>query len=134
MTDLDSMIAKAHSAAEGTENQARQLEARICKIPGAARLLPVRRYGSEVNPADIRKNITLSSLIARHDPQLAAYLGVATGEHRRAEEEQAARQMLAERMRLQTEQARAQNQAAAAARYQQQLAGINPVSGRRWGQ
>jgi hypothetical protein len=121
MTDLDSMIAKAHGAAEATENQARQLEARICKIPGAARLLPVRRYGADLNPADIRKNLTLSSLIARHDHQLAAYLGVATGEHRRSEEEQQARILQAERMRLQTEQARAQNQAAATDRYRRQL-------------
>jgi len=33
---------------------------------------------------------------------------------------------------MKTEQARAQNQAAAAQRYQQQLAGINPTTGRRW--
>ena len=124
MNDLDTAISKAHGAAEATENQARQLEARICKIPGAARLLPVRRYGSELNPADIRKSLTLSSLIARHDHELAAYLGVATGEHRRAEEEQQARILQAERMRLQTDQARAQNQAAAAARFRQQL---NPL-------
>jgi hypothetical protein len=46
MNDLDTAISKAHSAAEDTENQSRQLEARICKIPGAARYLPSRRYGS----------------------------------------------------------------------------------------
>lgn len=122
MHDLDAEISKAHTVAEETENQARQLEARICRIPGAARYLPVRRYGSPVDPKMIGRNVTLSSLIARHDPQLASFLGCATGEHRRAEEEAAVRAMQAERLRMMTEQVRQRNQAASERRYRQQLA------------
>lgn len=132
MTDLDAMIAKAHSAAEDTENQARQIEARICRIPGAARYLPVRRYGSEVDPAAIRRNATLSSLIARHDHELACFLGVATADRRRREEEAAARELQAERLRMMTEATRQQNQQAQLHRERAVLAGFNPNTGRRW--
>ena len=134
MTDLDSMIAKAHGAAEATENQARQLEARICKIPGAARLLPVRRYGADLNPADIRKNLTLSSLIARHDHQLAAYLGCGSDLQRREAEERAAREMQAQALQMQTDRLRQVNAASARYREQMSLQGRNAITGRRYGQ
>lgn len=130
MNDLDATISKAHLAAEETENHARAIEARIAQIPGAARCLPTRRYGNAVNAADIASNLTLSALIARHDHQLAAYLGCASGDHRRREKEEAARALQAESMRLKTEQARAQNQAAAEARYRQQLSPL-PMGWRR---
>ncbi len=45
MIDLDSQIADAHRQAEETEAQARLIEARIIKIPGADRMLPPRRCG-----------------------------------------------------------------------------------------
>jgi hypothetical protein len=132
MTDIDAQISKAHSAAEATENEARQIEARICRIQGAARYLPHRRYGSAVDGNEIRKNMTLSSLIARHDAPLAAFLGVASGEHRRREEEAAARAMAAQSMQMQTEQLRQRNQAAADARYRQQLSGVDQWGRPRW--
>lgn len=124
MESLDKEISRAHTAAEEAENQALQLEARICRIPGAARLLPLRRYGAPVDPAEVRKNLTLSSLIARNDHELAAYLGCASGEHRRREEEAAAAALQAEALRLKTEQIRARNEAEAAERYRRQL---NPL-------
>lgn len=134
MTDLDAMIDASHRQVEEVENTARSLEARICRIPGADRHLPVRQYGTPVDPAAIKKNLTLRSLISKADPALGAYLGLQDGSQRRREEEAAARQMQAEAMRLQTERLRAQNQAAANRREQQNLAGINPLNGRRWGQ
>ena len=134
MTDLDAQISKAHGAAEATENEARQVEARICRIQGAARYLPHRRYGSPVSGDEIRKNLTLASLIARHDAPLAAFLGVASGEHRRRDEEQAARAMQAQALAMETERIRTINAASTRYREQQQLAGINPLTGRRWGQ
>ena len=130
MIDLDAAISKAHLASEETENQARAIEARIAKIPGAAGCLPTRRYGNAINAGDIASNMTLSALIARYDPQLASYLGCASGDHRRREEAEAARALQAESLRLKTEQARAQNQAAAEARYRQQLSPL-PMGWRR---
>lgn len=122
MDALDKEISRAHTAAEEAENQARQLEARIARIPGAARLLPLRRYGAPVDPAEVRRNLTLSTLIARADHELAAYLGCATGDRRRQEEEAAAAAMQAEALRLKTQQLKARNEAAASQRYREQLA------------
>ena len=79
MMDLDAQIADAHRQAEETESQARLIEARICKIPGADRMLPKRRYGAPVDNAAIAKNLSLRGLIGRKDPQLAAYLGIPYG-------------------------------------------------------
>jgi hypothetical protein len=131
MTDLDSQIAKAHSAAEATEQQARQLEARILKT-GAQ--LPKRQYGSPVSTEALRQNLTARALICKRDPELASYLGLQDGSYRRAEEEEQARILQMQRMQLATEQARQRNEAAAAGRYRAQLAGVNPVNGRRLGQ
>jgi hypothetical protein len=132
VTDLDATIDAQHRQVEEVENQARQIEARICRIQGAARYLPSRRYGSAVDGNEIRKNMTLASLIARHDAPLAAFLGVASGEHRRRDEEQAARAMAAQAMQMQTEQLRQRNQAAADARYKQQLSGVDQWGRPRW--
>lgn len=132
MMDLDAQIEKAHRGAEEAEATARQLEERICRIPGAARCLPRRQYGAPVDPAAIRQNLTLAGLIARHDAPLAAFLGVATGAHLREAEAAAARAAAADRMREATEATRARNHAAAMHRERAALAGINPVTGRRW--
>lgn len=133
MNDLDSLIDASHRQAEETENTARRLEARICRIPGADRHLPVRPYGTPVDPQAIKRNLTLRSLIARHDPSLASYLGVATGEHRRNEEEQAIREMQMQRMQMLTEQAREQNQQARNKRENAALHGYNIATNRRLG-
>jgi hypothetical protein len=130
METLDKEISRAHAAAEEAESQARALEARICRIPGAAPLLPRRRYGAQLDANEVRKNLTLSSLIARTDHELAAYLGCASGEHRRREEEAAAAALQAEALRMQTEQIKARNEAAAAQRYRQQLSPL-PTGWRR---
>jgi len=130
--DLDSQIDAQHRQVEEAENQARQIEARIARIPGAARLLPTRRYGAPVSPNAIGKNLTLVSLLARHDPALAAFLGCSSGEHRRREEEAAARKLAADAMAAKTAELRAQNHAAAQHRERSALAGVSPLTGRRW--
>lgn len=134
MNDLDAMIDASHRQVEEVENTARSLEARICRIPGADRHLPLRQYGSPVNPADIKKNLTLRSLISKNDPSLASYLGLQDGSHRRREEEEQARILQAERMRMLTESTRQQNQAAQHRRENAALNGFNLNTGRRWGQ
>jgi hypothetical protein len=128
---LDQRIEAAHSDAERVENDARAIEARIVAAGG---IPPQRTYGRPVSGDDIRKNLTLTSLLQRKDPKLAAYLGVGSDYQRRREEEAAARQMQAEALRLQTARLAELNAASARYRQQQQLAGVNPITGRRYGQ
>jgi len=127
---LDQRIEQAHSDAERVENDARAIEARIVAAGG---IPPRRPYGRPVSGDDVRKNLTLTSLLQRKDPKLAAYLGVGSDYQRRREEEAAARQMAAQAMQMQTDRLRQVNAASARYREQQQLAGINPLTGRRWG-
>lgn len=134
MNDIDAMIDASHRQVEEVENTARSLEARICRIPGADRHLPIRQYGTPVNPADIKKNLTLRSLISKADPALAAYLGLQDGSQRRREEEEQARILQAQRLQMMTEQARAQNQQAQQQRERAALAGVNMLTNRRMGQ
>ena len=79
MFDLDQEVANAHQSVTETESQARAIEARIRKIDGAGPLLPARGYGRPVDTAAISKGLTLRSLIAVKDPQLASYLGISFG-------------------------------------------------------
>ena len=116
---IDQQIDAAHSEAERIEQDARAIEARILKAGG---IPPTRPYGRPVSGEAVAQNLTLRSLLQRRDPALAAFFGIGSDLQRKAEEEAAARQMQAEAMRLQTERLSAQNQAAAANRYRQQLA------------
>jgi len=126
MDSLDAQIVKAHAAAEAAEVDARAIEARLIK---AGITPPLRRYGAKV---DLSKNLTAQGLLQVKDPALAAFLGYGSDIARKRAEEAAARELQAERMRLMTAQTKAANDAAAAGRYRQQLAGINPNTGRRW--
>ena len=130
MNDLDTAISKAHSAAEATEQQSRQIEARIIKAGGTP---PLRQYGSAVSADAIRKNLTLVSVLNRHDPELASYLGVQTGNYRREAEEKEARAMRGKALEMETARLREVNAASTRYREQQQLQGRNPLTGRRWG-
>ena len=132
MMDLDSQIADAHRQAEETESQARLIEARICKIPGADRMLPRRKYGAEVDRSAIEKNLSLRSLIGRHDPQLAAYLGIPYGTSAAEEQARQDREAQVQRMRQKTIDLAIQNQDARRHLERSQLAGLNPHTGRRW--
>ena len=130
MSDLDTQISQAHAAAEATEQQARHLEARIVKAGGTP---PLRQYGSAVSADAIRKNLTLVSVLNRHDPELASYLGVQTGSYRRVAEEREARILRGKALEMETARLREVNAASSRYREQQNLAGINPLTGRRWG-
>ena len=130
MNDINHLIDKAHSAAEAAEDQARHIEARIAAIPGAARLIPLRQYGKPVDGKTAGQNLTLRSLVERHDPALAAYLGFGSDVHRREAAEAAERQAIAERMAAQTAALREQNQAAQLQRERAALAGYNHLTRR----
>jgi hypothetical protein len=130
---LEQRIESAHSDSERVETEARQIEARICQIPGADRLLPVRTYGRPVSGEAISKNLTLRSLIGENDPKLAAYLGIGSGSQRRKEELAAAREASALALATETERLRAINAAGVKYREQANSAGVNPVTNRRWG-
>ena len=127
MSDLDATIDAQHRQVEETEQQARQLEARILKT-GAA--LPKRQYGSPLNPEALKQNLTARSLICKRDPELASFLGLQDGSYRREAEEREAAAMRAQALRLQTEQLRQRNQAAAEARFRRQLSPL-PTGWRR---
>ena len=132
MMDLDSQIADAHRQAEETESQARLIEARICKIAGADRMLPQRRYGAPVDNAAIARNLTLRGLIGRKDPQLAAFLGIPHGPSAAEEQARQDREAAIQRMKQKTIDLAIQNQDARRHLERSQLAGLNPHTGRRW--
>jgi len=128
---IDQQIDAAHAEAERIENEALQTEARIVKAGG---IPPTRPYGRPVSGEAVSQNLTLKSLLQRRDPALAAFLGCGSDLQRREAEERATRELQAERIRLQTEQARQQNQAAQHRRENAALNGFNLNTGRRWGQ
>ena len=130
---LETDIKTAYEEQEAVETTARELEARIRKIDGAARLMPVRAYGKPIDRDAIARSLTLRSLIATKDRHLAAYLGISM-DTRKANAEIEAAKMQAERMRLETQRLREKNQSAAQHREWSFSAGINPRTGRRLGQ
>ena len=134
MPDIHSTINQRHLEVEAVENEDRQLEARILKIQGTSRFIPVRSYGKPVDSVEIAKNLTLRSLIARHDPALASYLGIASGQHRMDEEAREARALQAQSLQMQTDRLRRVNEAARSHRDRSIAAGINPFTNRRLGQ
>jgi hypothetical protein len=94
--------------------------------------LILRKYGSPVIASEYERNLTARSLIQRRDPALASYLGFPV-DNREADAAAAAKAASVAAMELATAQARVQNEAAAARRYQNQLNGISSTTGRRLG-
>ena len=133
MFDLKKELEASYLASEDVENKARAIESEICRMPGAAKLLPSRIYGDPVDEAAIAKNLTLRSLIATNNPKLAAYLGIPSDTVRRQEEAEAARNMSIQAMQMQTENLRKANEEARTKRERAFHAGINPVTHRRHG-
>ena len=129
---LEIDIQAAYEAQEAVETTAREVEARIRKIDGAAGLLPVRAYGKPIDREAIAKSLTLRGLIAKQDRHLAAYLGISM-DTRKADAEAEAAKMQAERMRLVTERLREKNQAASQHREWSFRHGVNPWNNRRLG-
>ena len=129
---LETDIQTAYEEQEAVETTARELEARIRKIEGAARLMPARAYGKPIDRNAISKSLTLRSLIAQKDRHLAAYLGISM-DTRKADAEIEAAKMQAERMRLETQRLREKNQAASQHREWSLRHGVNPLTNRRLG-
>ena len=127
---LDQQIDAAHLAAERVEADARQIEARIIKAGGVP---PTRPYGKPVSGEAVSRNLTLTGALQRRDPALANYLGIGSDYHRKQQEAIEARKMAAESMAMQTARLREVNAASSRYREQQNLAGRNPLTGRRWG-
>ena len=73
---LETDIQAAYEEQGAVETAARELEARIGKIEGAAGLMPMRSYGKSIDRDAISKLLTLRRLIAKKDRYLAAYLGI----------------------------------------------------------
>ena len=107
---IDDQIKASYQSESQVETQARQLEARIAKIDGAKRHLPLRRYGQPVDMAKIRANLTLTSLIAQDSAELAHFCGIDPSIRHRIDEEKEARAMAAQAMQMRTEALRQQNQ------------------------
>ena len=134
MSDLNQRIGQAHSDLEKSETDSRQLEERLRAIPGMNRFIPQRAYGAAVNVDAIKGSLSARSLINAHDVPLASYLGIQSGSARAAAEARETAKKQAESLRVKTEQLAAEN---AFARQQMESAiryGINPVTGRRFGE
>ena len=126
---LDQQIDAAYNEAERIENEARQIEARIVAAGGVP---PVRRYGKPVSGEAVSKNLTRTGALQRRDPALATYLGIGSDYHLKQQQAAEARRLQVESMQAKTEQLRQQNEAAAAARYRQQLSGVDQWGRPRW--
>ena len=119
-SSIDEAITASYQSASQVETLARQLEARIAKIPNAKRHLPHQNYGQPVDLGKIRSNLTLTSLIAQDSAELAHYCGIDPSIRHRIDEEREARAMAAQSLQMRTEALKAKNQAAAAERQHRQ--------------
>jgi hypothetical protein len=128
---LEQQIEKAHADAERVEADARAIEARIVRAGGVP---PTRQYGKPIDPAAIKQNLTLVSVLNRRDPALASFLGVQSGAYRREAEEREAAALRARSMEMQTEALRQRNAEAARRREWEALNGRSALTGRRIGQ
>jgi hypothetical protein len=124
---LDHQIDAAHHEAQRIESEALAIEARIIAAGGVP---PVRRYGTPVSREAVSRNLTTTGLLQRRDPALASFLGVGSDYHLKQQQAAEARRLQVESMQAKTEQLRKQNEAAAEARYRQQLSPL-PTGWRR---
>ena len=111
-SSIDEAITASYQNASQVETMARQLEARISRIPNAKNHLPHRNYGQPVDMAKIRSNLTLTSLIAQDSAELAHFCGIDPGIRHRIDEEKEARVMAAQSLQMRTDALRAKNEAA----------------------
>ena len=120
MTDIQSKFKEAQASITSVETEARAIESELNTIPVVKGRLPNRQYGTALNTAALAQNITVTALINRHRPDIAAYLGLQDGVNVRREEEREAQKLRAEALRMQTEALRTKNQAAAQERQHRQ--------------
>ena len=97
MNNLDDVLRGVFIEQEQQETKSKQIEERIKSYEGASALLPSRQYGKLINPEKF--GLTLRSIIERNDPQLAAFLGISTGYHKRKEEKEIFSKEAIERMK-----------------------------------
>ena len=95
-SNLNEVLGIAFYTQEQEEVKSRQIEDLIKSYKGASALLPPRQYGKPLNPEKF--GITLRLIIEKNNPQLAAFLEISTGYHRRKEEEELSRKEAIERM------------------------------------
>ena len=112
MTDIQTKFKEAQASIASVETEARAIESELNAIPGVKGRLPNRQYGTALNTAALAQNITVTALINRHRPDIAAYLGLQDGSDVRQEEEREAQKLRAEALKMQTERLAAQNQQA----------------------
>ena len=111
-SSIEEAITASYQSASQVETMARQLEARIARIPNAKLHLPHRNYGQPVDLRKIRSNLTLTSLIAQDSAELAHYCGIDPSIRHRIDEQREAKAMAAQSLQMQTEALRAKNEAA----------------------
>ena len=99
MTDIQSKFKEAQASITSVETEARAIESELNAIPGVKGRLPNRQYGTALNTAALAQNMTVTALINRHRPDIAAYLGLQDGVNIRREEEREARAMAAKHCR-----------------------------------
>jgi hypothetical protein len=129
--NLDERLEQQLTQAEARERDARAAELRLQSMELPPGSVKPRGYGELPQVA----GLTAQALVARQDPALAHLLGLAVPRPSYEQQEAAeARQQQIQRMQQATADARAVNQQAQRQREQQQLAGVNPITGRRWGQ
>ena len=120
MKDIQTKFKEAQARITSVEIEARVIESELNAIPGVKGRLPKRQYGTALNTAALAQNITVTALINRHRPDIAAYLGLQDGGNVRREEEREAQKLRAETLRMKTEQLAARNAAAREQREQRQ--------------
>jgi hypothetical protein len=137
MSDLDARIDADHRKSAAAEADARAIVSRMAKIEGMDRFLASgrREHGEAPNPYRVG-NLTAIGLLERHDPALASYLAAAVGRGTTApnyarQEAEAELQQQIERLQQATADLAARNANARLQREQADLAGLDPVSGRR---
>ena len=130
MKDIQTKFKEAQARITSVETEARAIESELNAIPGVKGRLPNRQYGTALNTAALAQNMTVTALINRHRPDIAAYLGLQDGVNVRREEEREARAMAAKALQMRTERLREANERAAKTRERQFISGINPVTGR----
>ena len=128
MSNLDDVLKGAFIEQEQQETKSKQIEDRIKSYEGAGALLPSRQYGKPVNPEKF--GLTLRSIIERNDPQLAAFLGISTGYHKRKEEEELALEKMKKNMLAKTEELRQKNMSQKEFRERNVLRGLRADGGR----
>ena len=128
MSNLDDVLKGAFIEQEQQETKSKQIEDRIKSYDGASALLPSRQYGKPVNPEKF--GLTLRSIIERNDPNLAAFLGISTGYHKRKEEEELALEEMKKSMLEKTEELRMKNISQKEFRERNVLRGLRPDGGR----